>query len=100
MKVLPWPGVAGEGDLAAEQAGQLAADRQPEAGAPVEAGRGAVALGEGLEDPLLLLVVDADAGVADGDGEDGGGRSGATGLVLPPVVAVMATSDVDTRRAR
>ena len=64
MNVLPSPGRAGDRDLAAEQADQLAADREAEAGAAVEAGGGAVALGERLEDPLLLLVVDADAGVA------------------------------------
>ena len=59
-----------DGDLTAEQADQLAADREPEAGAAVEAGGGAVALRERLEDPLLLLVVDADAGVADREGDD------------------------------
>ena len=50
---------------------QLAADREAEAGAAVEAGGRAVALGERLEDPLLLLVVDADAGVADRERDDG-----------------------------
>ena len=64
MNVLPWPGALRQGDLAAEEADQLAADREAEAGAAVEAGGRAVALGERLEDALLLLVVDADAGVA------------------------------------
>ena len=63
-EVLPAPGRAGDGDLAAEQADELAADREPEPGAAVEAGGGAVALRERFEDPQLLLVVDADAGVA------------------------------------
>ncbi len=62
-------GRARDGDLAAEEADELAADRQAEAGAAVDAGRRAVALGERFEDPLLLLLVDADAGVDDGDGE-------------------------------
>ena len=47
---------ARHGDLAAEQADELAADREAEPGAAVEAGGGAVALRERLEDPLLLLA--------------------------------------------
>ena len=70
MKVLPSPGALVDGDLAAEQADQLAADREPETGAAVEARRGAVALRERLEDPLLLLVVDADPGVGDRERDD------------------------------
>ena len=70
VKVLPSPGVLATRDLAAEQADELAADREPEAGAAVEAGGGAVALRERLEDPLLLLVLDADAGVADRERDD------------------------------
>ena len=64
MNVLPAPGRADDGDLAAEQADELAADREPESGASVEARGGAVTLRERFEDSLLLLVVDADAGVA------------------------------------
>src|SRR4029453_7828516 len=50
-------------DLAAEQVGQLAADGQAEAGAPVLPGGAGVGLLEGLEDDLLLLGCDADAGI-------------------------------------
>ena len=53
--------------LAAEQARDLAADRQAEAGAAIFAAGGAVGLLERLEDQLLLVLGDADAGVADGD---------------------------------
>ena len=71
MNVLPWPGTLDEPDLAAEQRRQLAADRQAEAGAAVLAARAGVGLLERLEDQLLLLRRDADAGVADGDGDGG-----------------------------
>ena len=71
MNVLPCARRARHGDLAAEQADELAADREAEPGAAVEASGRAVALRERLEDPLLLLVVDADAGVADREGDDG-----------------------------
>ena len=56
---------AGQPDLAAEQRGQLAADRQAEAGAAVLARGAGVGLLEGLEDEPLLLRRDADAGVLD-----------------------------------
>ena len=69
MKVLPLPGVADQPDLAAEQARDLAADRQAEAGAAVLAAGGAVGLLERLEDDLLLVRRDADAGVADREGD-------------------------------
>ena len=50
-------------DFAAEQAGELAADGETEAGTAVlAAGRG-IGLLEGLEDDLLLLQRNADAGV-------------------------------------
>ena len=55
-------------DFAAEQAGQLAADGETEAGAAVlAAGRG-IGLLEGLEDDLLLLRRNADAGVGHFEG--------------------------------
>src|SRR5262249_46914780 len=66
----PRAGRADDRDLAAQQAGDLAADREPEAGATVAAARAAVRLLKRLEDDLLLLGVDADARVAhreDGD---------------------------------
>ena len=65
MKVLPFPGLAREADLAAQQRRQLAADRQAEAGAAVLAAGARVGLLERLEDQLLLLGRDADAGVRD-----------------------------------
>ena len=69
MNVLPSPGLADDADLAAEQAGDLAADRQAEAGAAVLAAGAAVGLLEGLEDDLLLVGGNADAGVADREGQ-------------------------------
>ena len=50
MNVLPRPGVARQRDLAAEQADELAADREPEPGAAVLARGRAVGLRERLED--------------------------------------------------
>src|SRR5690606_547210 len=47
-------------------------DRQPEAGAAVEPARRRVGLLERLEDEPLLLGLDPDAGVADGEGDDRG----------------------------
>ena len=69
VKVLPCPGVLTHVEGAAEEADELAADREAESGAAVQARGGPVPLGEGLEDPSLLLVVDADAGVADREGQ-------------------------------
>src|SRR5581483_11672623 len=66
-------GDAGHPDLAAEEADELAADGQAEAGAAVEASGGAVALSELLEDPGLLGRVDPDPRVGDRDGHDPGG---------------------------
>ena len=73
VKVLPLPGELATASLAAEQAHQLAADRQAEARSAVDASGGAVSLCEGLEDHLLLLLVDTDAGVANGEGHHGRG---------------------------
>src|SRR5205823_13676233 len=58
-------GLALQPDLAAEQAGELAADRKAEAGASVLTACRAVRLGERLKDRLLLLEGDADPGVDD-----------------------------------
>ena len=55
VKVLPSPGALCTRDVAAEQARQVARDRQPEAGAAVLAVRAAVGLAERLEDHVLLL---------------------------------------------
>jgi hypothetical protein len=51
--------------LAAHALGQIARDRQAQAGAAVAAAGAAVGLAEGFEDDLQLLAGDADAGVAD-----------------------------------
>ncbi len=56
-------------DLSAEQIGQFAGDRQAQTGATVTAVGGAVGLAECLEDRRLLLLGDADAGVAHGEGQ-------------------------------
>ena len=56
-----------EPDLPAHHLDQAGRDRQAQPGAAVLAGRRGVGLGERLEEPLLLLGGDADAGVADGE---------------------------------
>ena len=58
-------GRAAQPDLAAEQVRKLAADREAEARAAVFAAGAGVGLLERLEDDLLLLRRDADAGVRD-----------------------------------
>ena len=60
-------GLAGEADLAAEQVRELARDCEAEAGAAVLAARACIRLLERLEDQLLLLRRDADAGVGHGE---------------------------------
>ena len=65
VNVEPSPSVARHADLAAEQARDLAADRQAEAGAAVAAAGRPVGLLEGLEDQPQLVLRDADAGVGD-----------------------------------
>src|SRR5207248_7710304 len=57
-------------DLAAEQPGDLPADRETEAGAAVAPARGAVGLLERLEDEAELVLRDTDTGVDDGEGHD------------------------------
>src|ERR1700740_300798 len=56
-------------ELAAEQRRDLAADRQAQARAAVHAAGGTVGLLEGVEDDALLVGRDADAGVADLEGD-------------------------------
>ena len=56
-------GTAHEANLAAQQAGQLAANGQAQTGAAVLAAGAAVGLLKGLEDDLLLLRLNADARV-------------------------------------
>src|SRR4029079_2633918 len=63
---------ADQPDLAAEQARQLAADRQSQPGPAVLAVGAAVSLLECLEDDLLLFRRDADAGIADRERDDVG----------------------------
>ena len=72
MKVLPAPGVLLQLDLAAEQVRELAADREAKTGAAVLAAGAGIGLLERLEDDLLLLERNADAGVGDLEGDDGG----------------------------
>ena len=62
--MLPSPGVLRSREVAAQQPRQVARDRQAEAGAAVLPVRAAVGLPEGLEDDHLLVLGDADAGVA------------------------------------
>ena len=63
------PGRADELDLAAEELRELAADREAQARAAVLAAGRAVGLLERLEDDLLLVRRDADAGVAHREGD-------------------------------
>ena len=58
-------GRAAQMDLPAKQVGQLAADGEAQAGAAVLAAGAGVGLLEGLEDDLLLLDRNADAGIGD-----------------------------------
>ena len=67
-------GRARETDLAPEEPGDLAADRETEPGPSVLAARRAVRLLEGFEDDLLLLSWDTDARVGDRERDH---RSGA-----------------------
>src|SRR5205823_10906680 len=59
------PGGRAHADLAAEQAGDLPRDRQPEARAAIAAAGGPVGLLEGLADQPTLVHGTYDAGVAD-----------------------------------
>src|SRR6185369_10691390 len=71
---------AAELDFTAQEARELAADGETEAGAAdLAAGRG-VGLLERFEDDLLLLGRDADAGIGDFEGDHG--RGAAQGRVI------------------
>ncbi|GJE73411.1 hypothetical protein CHKEEEPN_4976 [Methylorubrum podarium] len=74
------PDAALDNDLAAQQARDLAADREAEARAAVLAARGSVGLLERLEDDPLLVLGDADPGIGDGHGDPLG--PGAQGRAL------------------
>src|SRR5205807_9033100 len=65
--------LARHADLAAQQARDLAADGEAEAGAAVLAGGRGVGLLERLEDDALLLLGDADAGIDDAERDDARG---------------------------
>ena len=68
--MLPWSRFALDADGAAEHLGDLTADGKAQAGAAVFAGRAGFGLLEGLEDDLLFVGRDADAGVAHVEGDD------------------------------
>ena len=63
------PRLALDGQVPAHQPREAPADGEAEPGAAVAARGRAVGLGEGLEEPRLLLGRDADAGVADGEAQ-------------------------------
>ena len=74
MKVEPLPGLALDADVAAHHLAEAAADDEAEAGPAVAPRGGGVGLGEGLEEPRLLLGRHADAGVADAEDDLGRAR--------------------------
>src|SRR6185312_6896737 len=81
----PFARLALDVDLAAEQACDLAADREAEPGAAVAAARRPVCLLERLEDQAQLVVRDADAGVGDRELEHGlRAGEGLAGELPPP----------------
>ena len=82
--MLPFPSSLVEGELAAEQIDQIAADREAEAGSAVLASGGAVSLRERLEDRRLQLLLDPDAGIADGQRDDRAGLAEALVAGLQP----------------
>lgn len=61
--MLPSPGVLFDLNLPAHGVHQLGADGEPQPGATVASGGGAIGLGKGLEDQFLLVFGNADAGV-------------------------------------
>ncbi len=69
--MLPDAGRAAQLDFAAEQVGEFAADREAETRTAVFAARAGIGLLEGLEDDLLLLGRNSDAGVRDLESNDG-----------------------------
>ena len=67
VNVLPSPGSLASVISPPRRLDEVAADREPEPGSTVSAGRRAVGLGERLEHRGLQLLLDADAGVGDAD---------------------------------
>ena len=67
--------LARDPNLAAEQLGNFAADREPQARPPVLAAGGAVGLLERLEDDAVLLGGDADPAVGDAERDHVGGTA-------------------------
>ena len=90
----PLAGRALHADLAAQQAGDLPADRQPQARPAVHAAGPRVGLLERLEDDLQLVRGDADAGVADGKSHDAAGAA-EHGVVDRPAVRGQLDPHVD-----
>ena len=86
-------GAAVDRDLAAEQVGQAAADRQPEAGAAEASGRGGLGLGEGLEQALDHLRAHADAVVAHRERQ--AAIRAAAGAEVDPAAATLAGGELD-----
>ena len=66
----PTPGSTLDGDAAVHEVGELAADREPQAGAAEAARRRLVGLRERLEDLVQRGGVHADAGVGHGEPHD------------------------------
>src|SRR5438270_11300824 len=60
---------AGQTDFAAKETGDFTADRQAKTGPAVFAAGAAIGLMEGLEDDLLLIRRNADAGIRYGEGD-------------------------------
>ena len=57
-------------DPSPHQAHKVGADGEAEPGATEAPARGSIGLGEGLEDPLVLSRLDADAGVGDDEAQE------------------------------
>src|SRR5581483_3504238 len=66
----PLAGGAFDLDFSSEEPGDFTADRQPQPGPAVLAAGGAVGLLKRLEDQLLLVLRNADAGVNHREGDD------------------------------
>ena len=80
-------------DLAAQQPSDLATDRQPQAGAAVLAARAAVGLLERLEDDLLLVRRNPNAGVRDRECEHDAARLRLSFSRLQPSAAGLTESE-------
>src|SRR6266545_3101343 len=84
---------ARETDLAAQEPGDLAADREAEARSAVLAARRAVGLLERLEDDLLLVGGDPDSRVANRDREDAACLVEDLVIVTPPALGARDRQD-------